>query len=72
MNKPTIEDVEYEYDADAIEIPVTAFESAEADDCNYVWSYSAILDNGSTLPSELITFDASAMLFTISAAPDVA
>ena len=72
MTKPSIDDIEYEYNADAVEVLFDEFESPEALVCNYVWSYTAMLADGSDLPDDLITFDASALAFEISAASGVA
>ena len=43
VNKPEINDIEYEYGSEDIEILIADFQSAEAETCNYKWSYAAML-----------------------------
>ena len=48
-------------------IEYSGFKTNEGDACNYVWSYTANLSDGSELPTELITFDIDKLEFKLEA-----
>ena len=45
VTTPEIEDIEYEYGSEEVQIEYAGFESADADACDYVWSYTAMLSD---------------------------
>ena len=57
----------YAIGSKAVNVTFEDFESAEADECNFVWSYRAELEDEEELPDELITFDANSRTFKIEA-----
>ena len=68
VETPAIADVEYEYGSRADPIVYKGFESEGGGACDYAWSYSATLADGTELDADFIKFDPDTLTFTVEAA----
>ena len=67
VTTPTIAKVIYPLGTKAIEFSFSDFVSVEGDECNLFWTYSAELENGDILPSDMITFEPKTRAFKVEA-----